>query len=271
VVCVADLGGVRPTVGGRLLVDPRTGLAFRPPVPWSADPHPTPRNQEIQELLSSREQAESRRVLYVALTGPGTPSCSPAWPRGTPGAGRRGSTPRWPPRRRCPRRGLRGRGLSGAPAAPAPELPEVDAARVSRALGRLDARRPSGRRRCRSRSRRWRTLPAAHVGTGCAGWRATASVRAAVATARSPHATATLLHHSPVSCWPRCRPRRGGAESPTPSPRRPWPASASASGRARRWASSRCCAGSLPGSPPSRRGGGGTPRCRCGWGSAPSR
>ena len=68
VVCVADLGSIRPSVSGRLLVDPREGLAFRPPVPWSADPHPTPRSVALAEVLASREQAESRRVLYVALT-----------------------------------------------------------------------------------------------------------------------------------------------------------------------------------------------------------
>src|SRR5262249_55496429 len=68
VVCVADLGAVRPTVAGRLLVDPRTRPAFRPPVPLSADPPPPRRHKALRGVLASREQAESRRVLYVALT-----------------------------------------------------------------------------------------------------------------------------------------------------------------------------------------------------------
>ncbi len=68
VVCIADLGGSRPPSTGRLLVDPRTGLAFRPTVPWSAEAHPTPRSVALAEVLASRELAESRRVLYVAMT-----------------------------------------------------------------------------------------------------------------------------------------------------------------------------------------------------------
>ena len=68
VVCIADLGASRPPSNGRLLVDPRNGLAFRPAVPWSADPHPTPRSVALAEVLASRELAESRRVLYVAMT-----------------------------------------------------------------------------------------------------------------------------------------------------------------------------------------------------------
>jgi len=68
VVCIADLGASRPPTPGRLLVDPRTGLAFRPGVPWSPDPHPTPRSAALAEVLASRELAESRRVLYVAMT-----------------------------------------------------------------------------------------------------------------------------------------------------------------------------------------------------------
>ena len=83
-------------------------------------------------------------MLYVALTRARDTLLLSGVATRNPGAGRRGSTPRWPPRRRCPRRGLRGRGLSGAPAAPAPELPEVDAARVSRALGRLERPPPLG-------------------------------------------------------------------------------------------------------------------------------
>src|SRR5262249_26157029 len=47
VVCIADLGGIRPPSGGRLLVDPRNGLAFRPAVPWSVDAHPTPRSAAL--------------------------------------------------------------------------------------------------------------------------------------------------------------------------------------------------------------------------------
>ena len=50
VVCIADLGASRPPTTGRLLVDPRTGLAFRPAVPWSADPHPTPRSASLAEV-----------------------------------------------------------------------------------------------------------------------------------------------------------------------------------------------------------------------------
>jgi len=68
VVCIADLGASRPPTTGRLLVDPRTGLAFRPAVPWSSDAHPTPRSVALAEVLGSRELAESRRVLYVAMT-----------------------------------------------------------------------------------------------------------------------------------------------------------------------------------------------------------
>ncbi|HZJ54368.1 MAG TPA: UvrD-helicase domain-containing protein [Myxococcaceae bacterium] len=68
VVCIADLGASRPPSTGRLLVDPRKGLAFRPGVPWSSEPHPTPRSVALAEVLVSRELAESRRVLYVALT-----------------------------------------------------------------------------------------------------------------------------------------------------------------------------------------------------------
>ena len=68
VVCIADLGASRPPTSGRLLVDPRRGLAFRPAVPWSTDPHPTPRSAALAELLASRDLAESRRVLYVAMT-----------------------------------------------------------------------------------------------------------------------------------------------------------------------------------------------------------
>jgi len=67
-VCIADLGAMRPPSSGRLLVDPRNGLAFRPAVPWSADPHPTPRSAALAEVLASRDLAESRRVLYVAMT-----------------------------------------------------------------------------------------------------------------------------------------------------------------------------------------------------------
>ncbi len=68
VVCIADLGASRPPSTGRLLVDPRNGLAFRPTVPWSADPHPTPRSVALADILASRDVAESRRVLYVAMT-----------------------------------------------------------------------------------------------------------------------------------------------------------------------------------------------------------
>ena len=68
VVCIADLGASRPPVTGRLLVDPRHGLAFRPAAPWSTEPHPTPRSAALAEVLTSRELAESRRVLYVAMT-----------------------------------------------------------------------------------------------------------------------------------------------------------------------------------------------------------
>jgi ATP-dependent helicase/nuclease subunit A len=68
VVCVADLGASRPGPSGRLLVDPRLGLAFRPAVPWSAETQATPRTAELAEVLASREEAESRRLLYVALT-----------------------------------------------------------------------------------------------------------------------------------------------------------------------------------------------------------
>jgi len=68
VVCIADLGASRPLSTGRLLVDPRRGLAFRPTVPWSAESHPTPRSAALVEVIGSRELAESRRVLYVAMT-----------------------------------------------------------------------------------------------------------------------------------------------------------------------------------------------------------
>jgi ATP-dependent exoDNAse (exonuclease V) beta subunit len=68
VVCIGDLGAMRPPSSGRLLVDPRSGLAFRPAVPWSADAHPTPRSAALAEVLASRDLAESRRVLYVAMT-----------------------------------------------------------------------------------------------------------------------------------------------------------------------------------------------------------
>ncbi len=68
VVCVADLGAGRRGPSGRLLVDPRLGLAFRPPVPWSLETQSTPRTAELTEVLTSREDAESRRLLYVALT-----------------------------------------------------------------------------------------------------------------------------------------------------------------------------------------------------------
>jgi ATP-dependent exoDNAse (exonuclease V) beta subunit len=68
VVCIADLGASRPPSSGRLLVDPRGGLAFRPAVPWSSDPHPTARSATLAEVLASRDLAESRRVLYVAMT-----------------------------------------------------------------------------------------------------------------------------------------------------------------------------------------------------------
>jgi ATP-dependent exoDNAse (exonuclease V) beta subunit len=68
VVCLADLGASRPPTPGRLLVDPRNGLAFRPAVPWNAESHPTPRSAALAEVLASRELAESRRVLYVAMT-----------------------------------------------------------------------------------------------------------------------------------------------------------------------------------------------------------
>ena len=68
VVCIADLGASRSPAPGRLLVDPRNGLAFRPAVPWSVEAHPTPRSVALAEILASRELAESRRVLYVAMT-----------------------------------------------------------------------------------------------------------------------------------------------------------------------------------------------------------
>ena len=68
VVCIADLGASRPPSTGRLLVDPRMGLAFRPTVPWSSDAHPTPRSVALAAVIASRDLAESRRVLYVAMT-----------------------------------------------------------------------------------------------------------------------------------------------------------------------------------------------------------
>jgi len=68
VVCVADVGASRPPPNGRLLVDPRNGLAFRPSVPWTPESHPTPRSAVLADMLASRELAESRRVLYVAMT-----------------------------------------------------------------------------------------------------------------------------------------------------------------------------------------------------------
>ena len=143
VVCVADLGGIRPTVGGRLLVDPRAGLAFRPPVSWSADPHPTPRHHALQELLASREQAESRRVLYVALTrardtlllsgvAGKNPRSWAAWV--DPGL----ATPAVAAR-------VAVHGDEDFPALPPPPqdaLPEVDPARVQRALERVRPARP---------------------------------------------------------------------------------------------------------------------------------
>ena len=141
VVCVADLGGARPTVGGRLLVDPRAGLAFRPPVSWSADPHPTPRHQALQDILASREQAESRRVLYVALTRARDTLLL---------SGVAGKTPRsWAawvdPTLATPAVATRvavheNEDFPALPAPVPPVLPTVDADRVSRALGRLHLR-----------------------------------------------------------------------------------------------------------------------------------
>src|SRR5262249_56435900 len=51
VVCIADLGASRPPSNGRLLVDPRTGLAFRPAVPWNTESHPTPRSAAPAEAI----------------------------------------------------------------------------------------------------------------------------------------------------------------------------------------------------------------------------
>src|SRR5262249_33772008 len=110
VVCIADLGASRPPSTGRLLVDPRRGLAFRPTVPWSTESHPTPRSAALAEVIGSRELAASRPGLYVAVTrAPDPPLPSP--PRGTPAPG--GSAPRG-------RLDRPGAGLAGAPPAGLP-------------------------------------------------------------------------------------------------------------------------------------------------------
>ncbi len=140
VVCIADLGASRVPTTGRLLVDPRRGLAFRPAVPWSPDAHPTPRSAALAEVLASRELAESRRVLYVAMTR----ARDHLVLSGIPGRGGPRAWCAWvdplldtPDLRRRVRRLDDGAFPPLPPAPPAPP-PEVDGSRQRAALRRLE-------------------------------------------------------------------------------------------------------------------------------------
>lgn len=140
VVCIADLGASRPPPSPRLLVDPRNGLAFRPSVPWSSDPHPTPRSVALGEIAASRELAESRRVLYVAMTRARDHLVF----SGVPGRGGARAWCAWiDPLLDAPELRTRVRHLDDAscpalPPRPAAPGPEVDRARTRAALRRLE-------------------------------------------------------------------------------------------------------------------------------------
>ncbi|MGZ6029398.1 MAG: 3'-5' exonuclease, partial [Myxococcaceae bacterium] len=140
VVCIADLGASRPPSTGRLLVDPRNGLAFRPTVPWNAEAHPTPRSVALADVLASRELAESRRVLYVAMTrardhlvlsgipGRGGPRAWCAWVDPVL------DTPEVRPRVRR----VDDAAFPPLPPAPVANPPEIDPSRTRSALRRLE-------------------------------------------------------------------------------------------------------------------------------------
>ena len=140
VVCIADLGASRPPSSGRLLVDPRTGLAFRPAVPWSADPHPTPRSVALAEVLASRDLAESRRVLYVAMTR----ARDRLVLSGIPGRGGQRTWAGWidpvldAPEVRPRVSRLDAAACPALPPRPATARPDVDPTQVRLALGRLE-------------------------------------------------------------------------------------------------------------------------------------
>jgi ATP-dependent exoDNAse (exonuclease V) beta subunit len=140
VVCIADLGASRPPSTGRLLVDPRRGLAFRPSVPWTTESHPTPRSAALAEVIAGRELAESRRVLYVAMTR----ARDRLLLSGIQGRGGQRTWASWidpvldSPELRPRVRRLDDDDCPEPPPHPSAERPVVDPAEVRRALGRLE-------------------------------------------------------------------------------------------------------------------------------------
>jgi len=140
VVCIADLGAGRPVATGRLLADPRNGLAFRPTVPWSSEAHPTPRSVALAEVLASREQAESRRVLYVAMTRARDQLVLSGIPgRGGPRAWCAWVDPVLDTAELRPRvRRLEDAAFPVLPPPPLPAAPDIDPVRTGAALRRLE-------------------------------------------------------------------------------------------------------------------------------------
>ncbi|MBX5480951.1 MAG: UvrD-helicase domain-containing protein [Myxococcaceae bacterium] len=68
VVVVPDMAYRNPTPSGRVVFERRLGLAIKPWIGDELEPTPTARHQRAMAELQRREQAESLRILYVALT-----------------------------------------------------------------------------------------------------------------------------------------------------------------------------------------------------------
>jgi ATP-dependent exoDNAse (exonuclease V) beta subunit len=68
IVVVPALGGRRRATGGRAHVERSHGLALRPWLPDTLEDFRSRRFEAVKEELKAREDAEYRRLLYVALT-----------------------------------------------------------------------------------------------------------------------------------------------------------------------------------------------------------
>jgi len=68
VVLLADMGSVRPRVQGTCLYDPDQGVGMRWRSPDTDIPHQTWSYRTVRDELKQKDRAESRRLLYVAMT-----------------------------------------------------------------------------------------------------------------------------------------------------------------------------------------------------------
>ena len=215
-------GASRPPTTGRLLVDPRTGLAFRPTVPWSTDAashsalgraggvarQPRAGREPAGPLRRDDPGPRSPRALGhpgawrpahlggagsipVLDVAGGSPAGAASRRRRLPGARSAGSEPRLS-------RSIRSRSAS----------PSADSSRSS----------PRRMRRCRwRRSMRLRDVAAA---SSCGSSRGTGNPGSAPRRLRSPRGTGTGTSRCSVSCWERSRWRPGVTACPMALSRR---------------------------------------------------